>query len=113
MELKPSAMPDFDAGDRLRISAELALTTDCTSPHPRCTGRPHRFDPRYLTRVALASGAGDAVLTKDSGRCVQQPGDRQHHCVLSYHGLEAGGPASRLGCAENACSILFLIRAYN
>ena len=66
MELKPSAMPDFDAGDRLRISAELALTTDCTSPHPRCTGRPHRFDPRYLTRKVL----DEFVKAGGSAKCL-------------------------------------------
>ena len=113
MELPPSEMPDLAPGDRLRVSAELALTTDCTRPLPRCTGRPHRFDPRYQTQIVLRSRSGDVALAKDSGRCVQQPGDRQHHCVLSYRGLEAGGAAERMRCSDEACSIVFLIRAHN
>lgn len=113
MELEPEAMPALEIGDRLRVSAELALTTDCTKPLPRCTGRPYRFDPRYQTQVLLSSAAGEEALAKDAGRCVQQPGDRQHHCVLSYHGMEAAEAAERLSCADEGCSIAFLIRAHN
>jgi hypothetical protein len=113
MRLAPQAMPAFKAGDRLRVSAELVVTTDCTRPAPRCTGRPYTFDPRVETRIVLASASGDAVVAEDRMTCVQQPGDRQHHCVIPHHGIEAHEAADRLGCDGGGCKLEMQIRARN
>lgn len=113
MRLAPAAMPGFREGDELRVSAEVSVTTDCTRPQPRCTGVPHTFDPRIESHVVLVAPAGEAVLARDSRRCVQQPGDRQHHCVIPFHGIEAEGPAERLGCASDACAIELRMAAHN
>ena len=113
MRLVPQAMPSYRTGDRLRVSAELVVTTDCTQPAPRCTGHPYGFDPRVETRMVLISPAGDAVLSQDRMSCVQQVGDRQHHCVIPHHGIEAGGTPERLGCERGGCMLEMQIRARN
>ena len=45
--------------------------------------------------------------------CVQQVGDRQHHCVIPHHGIEAGGAPERLGCERGGCMLEMQIRARN
>jgi hypothetical protein len=113
MRLAPALMPNLRDGDSLRVSAELAVTTDCTRAAPRCTGRPYSYDPQIDTQVVLTSPRGSAVLAKDRRRCIQQPGDRQHHCVIPFNGVEAGGQAERLGCDEGGCALEMLMSAHS
>ncbi len=51
-------------------------------------------------------------LVGDRMKCVQQPGDRQHHCIVPLHGMEAGGVARRLNC-DGDCRVEMLVRAHN
>lgn len=114
MKLKRSAMPDLERGDELRVSAELAVTTDCTHPDPRCAGSPYTYDPYLDTELVLRAGSRSISLAADRRRCVQKPGDRQHHCIIPFHGIQAGATAERLGCAALVkCSLELLARAHN
>ncbi len=113
MELKKSRVPSFIEGDKLRVSAELGVTTDCTHSASRCTGKPYTYDPRVDTKVVLASGGRDVTLASDTSRCQQKPNDRQHHCIIPFHGLNATGAAQQLNCAGGGCRVEVLARSYN
>ena len=41
-------------GDRVRITAELGVTTECYRLQPRCRRSPYRYDPRVRTQLVLA-----------------------------------------------------------
>lgn len=111
MSMERGELPSFQPGDRLRVSSELMVTTDCVMPSARCAGRPHSFNPLVETRLFLVRGSREAQLGRDGRRCLQRPGDRQHHCVIVFHGIEAGDAARRLGCERGGCRIEVRVRA--
>jgi hypothetical protein len=105
MTLRPgggsfSAMPDLEPGDRLLISAEVELTTDCEEPAPEnCVGTAYAFHPTVNAELLLASGrevtgeGGGAGIRLDgkTERCTHA----EHHKVLVFpevgHRVPEGG----------------------
>ena len=111
MVLAPPELPRLRATDRLRISAELQTTTDCTKRLERCAGRPHRWSPTVATRLVIAGPGGRRVLDRDRQRRRQRPGDRQHHCpvTLGWTELRPAGPGRP--CRSRRCRIKVLVAA--
>jgi hypothetical protein len=113
MKLTAERMPPFLAGDKLRVSAELGVTTDCYDPGPRCTGSPYSYDPEIDAKVVLTNGQQETTLDNNNSRCRQQPDDRQHHCLIIFHGLNASAEAQNLACQSGACRLEVFARAHN
>jgi hypothetical protein len=120
MSLPPSQLPSMIAGDRLRVSAEVQITADCTFQRPRCAGRPYRYSPVLRGRLVLADGiqvtggAGAVSLSgTDRNVCRQTIGDREHHCMLVPRGgIEIGG-GEALPCDPSSCHVNFVVDAYD
>jgi hypothetical protein len=120
MSLAPGQLPSLTDGDRLRVSAEVQITADCTFKRPRCAGRPYRYSPVLRGRLILAdgmqvTGGGGAVTLgqPDANVCRQVIGDREHHCMLVPRGgLDVGGGGA-LPCDPSSCHLNFVVDAYD
>lgn len=113
LALRPKAMPQLERGDRIRVSSELLVTTDCTFSSPRCAGSPYTFNPRAEASLVLVAGNDEATLATQERRCWQKPGERQHHCLLTFTGVEAGQSADRLRCEAARCALEVRVRAWS
>jgi hypothetical protein len=94
-----ASLPDLRPGDRLLVSAELEVTTDCHRQQTDCVGKPYVYAPTVETTLLLASSAGQA--TQEAGRSlvVGQPQRRavphaRHHDVLVFDNAEFVVPRS-------------------
>lgn len=101
----------ISTGDRLEISSELQVTTDCDHRGPRCLGSPYTFNPRVTTYAVLASGpggkSGRLVLPPRTTTCRQRLPYREHHCVL----VRESGQVPVLGrdtCQPKNCFVKLL-----
>jgi hypothetical protein len=82
--------PDLAPGDRLRVFAELEVTTDAhDANHPGRIGNPYAYAPEVTASLMLASGP-DQVEAKE-GRAIElaRPWRRQvshehHHAVVTF-----------------------------
>jgi hypothetical protein len=118
MSLAPGRLPSLNDGDRLRVSAEVQITADCTFRRPRCAGNPYRYSPFLRGRLILADGAqvtgGAGAVTlgpPDANLCRQVIGDREHHCMLVPRGgIDIGGGAA-LPCEPSTCHVNFVVDA--
>jgi hypothetical protein len=63
-------LPGLRPGDRLRVTAEVEVTTDCKTANPACVGNPYEYSP---IRTALPLAARRV-------RCSQ----RRHHRVIVF-----------------------------
>lgn len=113
MSLGPGPLPDLVTGDRVRVTAELNVTTDCYRPKPRCRGSVYHYDPRIRAQLVLASSAkakGKRRTMPISKRrhetCTQRRPHYEHHCVLvfGHAGFHARAPG-RLPCALERCHV--------
>jgi hypothetical protein len=94
MALRPgggsfSAMPDLQPQDRLLISAEIELTTDCEEQTPdNCVGAAYTYAPTLNAELLLASSrevteeaGGSAIrLERKTERCTHG----EHHKVVVF-----------------------------
>ncbi len=120
MSMGPGQLPDLQQGDRLRASAEVQITADCTFRRPRCAGPPYRYSPRLRGRLILADGQqvtgganAVAIGDPDDNTCRQKTGDREHHCMLVPRGgIDIGGGGS-LPCEPNSCHVNFVVEAWS
>jgi hypothetical protein len=130
MSLQP---PSLSAGDRLNLSSELEVTTDCFQNPDHCAlysdgrvGLPYNFNPRVDTQLVLAStntdtcaGGPSATCTPINDlkelRCRQRLPDRNHHCVLVFPEASFDVPedASALACLPNDCHVNLVASAWN
>jgi hypothetical protein len=120
MSMGPGQLPDLREGDRLRASAEVQITADCTFRRPRCAGPPYKYSPQLRARLVLASGqqitgGANAVALGDADEntCRQKTGDREHHCMLVPRGGidVAGGGA--LPCEPSSCHVNLVVDAWS
>ncbi len=120
MSLAPRALPDLAVGDRLEITAEMQVTTNCGYRSPRCVGPIYHYDPRVAARLVLAGDAGatSGPGTLQLGRaerevCTQGKPHREHHCVLVFRGttIDLNNPG-RLPCALDACYLNLVADAH-
>ena len=110
MSLGPEQLPRFDAGDRLQISAEVQISTTCTTKSSRCIGRRYSFNPWVTARLVLAGGSEVADPAIPLGepqqiKCTQRRPQRNHHCTIAFPNLEypLGDPAGLPCVASNQC----------
>lgn len=113
MALRARSTPNLEPGDLLRASSEVVVSTDCTFSSPRCAGNPYVFNPRLQTQLVLTDGESDYVLARDRRRCLQEPGDREHHCQIVFDGVQTGTAPGELDCAADACGLELRIRAWS
>ncbi|MDQ3758531.1 MAG: hypothetical protein M3331_01105, partial [Actinomycetota bacterium] len=113
MALRSDAMPDLETDDLLRASSELVVTTDCTFKSARCIGNPYVFNPKIQTQLVLTEGGRDVVLARDRRRCLQEPGNREHHCQIVFAGAETGTAPGELDCAADPCELEVRVRAWS
>jgi hypothetical protein len=119
MSMGPGELPDLIEGDRLRASAEVQITADCTFQRPRCAGPPYKYTPRLRGRLILADGAqvtgganAVAIGSPDDNNCHNQTGDREHHCMLVPRGgIDIGG-GENLPCDLSSCHVNFVVEAW-
>jgi hypothetical protein len=113
MSLGPGRLPDLRRGDRVRLSAELQVTTNCNTRGPRCRGGIYHYNPRVRARLVLSSSAkatggrrAKAVSPLNRETCTQKRPQYEHHCVLVFN--RAGfrvGDRRRMPCAPNRCHV--------
>jgi hypothetical protein len=91
MSLLPEQIPAVRPGNRLRVSAEVQVSTTCTVQSPRCVGNPYDFTPRVTARLLLTNGpdvtGGNHAYPLDNRRmvqCRQRRPNRNHHCTLVF-----------------------------
>lgn len=82
-----SSLPDLAPGDRLKITAEAEVTTDCEEPQAGCVGRPYKYAPTVEARLLLAgdpseAGGGRALTLADPETEVCT--HRRHHAVIVF-----------------------------
>jgi hypothetical protein len=117
VSLGPDQLPRLAAGDRLRTSAEVQVSTTCVARSERCVGRRYDFNPTIRGRVVLAAGPEptDASIPLSETKqvlCKQRRPNRNHHCTLAFPNVELPilDPGS-LPCAANACYANLIVGA--
>ena len=121
MSLPPGTLPALMEGDRLRTSAEVQITADCTFQRPRCAGPPYRYSPVIRGTLILAGGihvTGGPYAARLSGPvrnvCRQTIGDREHHCMLVPTGEYEVPSSNGLPCPDpGSCYINLVVDAHD
>lgn len=120
MSMGPHRLPDLDAGDRLRVTAEFQVTGNCRSRGPRCVGRPYHYAPDVRARLVIArhanttGGPGALVISaRKHEACSQQRPDYEHHCVLVFTRGGTTIDSSRLPCALDRCYVNLVADAHH
>lgn len=120
MSLGPEKLPRLRAGDSIRVSGEVQVSTTCVARGERCVGRRYDFNPFVTARIVLA-GAEDAAAPaiplsgERQVKCTQRRPQRNHHCTIAFQNLLATmGDASTLPCADsNQCYLNLLVGAWH
>ena len=120
MSMGPDGLPSLDNGDRLKSTAEVEVTTDCTEKGVRCVGRPYNFNPIVQVRIVLASGPGvtggegSVDLGVERLKCRQKSPDREHHCVITFTDASLDVPnRGALPCSPGSCHLNMVVDAHN
>jgi hypothetical protein len=120
MSMGPGGLPSLSGGDKLQVTAELEVTTDCLEKSTRCVGKPYDYNPIVQARVVLANapsvaeGVGVLDLGTQRLKCRQHPPDREHHCVIVFADTVLDvGDRSQLPCAPDACFLNMVVDAHN
>ena len=119
MSLGPEELKRIEAGDRMRVSGEVQVSTTCVARGPRCVGRRYEFNPTVSARIVLAAapepGAESIPLSEpEQALCKQRRPNRNHHCTLAFPNLEtAVSDPDALPCPANACYVNMLLGASN
>jgi hypothetical protein len=119
------------ANDRLKVSSELEVTTDCIDSAGHCShysdgvvGHPYDYNPVVDTQLVLASSPDATTGTPLTGlleqRCRQQLPYRHHHCVPVFPSTSFDVPADPAdpqypACLSQAggCYVNLVASAYN
>jgi hypothetical protein len=82
--------PDLAPGDKLRVFAELEVTTDADDPnHPGRIGNAYSYAPKVSASLLLASGPDEAAARQGkaidlAGPWRQTVSHQQHHAVVTF-----------------------------
>jgi hypothetical protein len=118
-------LPSLLAGDRVNVTSELEVTTDCIDSSGHCgryadgaVGNPYTYNPLVDTQLVLASGstatAGTPLTDPSERQCRQERPNRHHHCVLVFSDAELDVPASgTLNCPLNNCYVNLVASTWN
>jgi hypothetical protein len=84
-----ASLPDLAPGDRLEVTAEVEVTTDCARAGAGCVGNPYGFAPTVRAQLLLARDRD--VIEVAEGRALRLSDRRQerishheHHRVLVF-----------------------------
>lgn len=119
MSLGPEQLKRIEAGDTVRASGEVQVSTTCVARGPRCLGRRYEFNPTVAARIVLAAApeAGVASIPLSAPEqvlCKQRRPNRNHHCTLAFPNLETPiADPGALPCPANACYVNMLLGASN
>jgi hypothetical protein len=120
MSLSPAQLPSLGAGDRLKATAELEVTTDCPEKMPRCVGKPYTYNPIVNARIVLANGPfvsggeGALELQAQRSRCRQKSPDRVHHCMFIFTDTVLDvASRDQLPCSGADCHLNLVVDAHN
>jgi hypothetical protein len=119
MRISPSALDPLEAGDRLRASAEVQVSTTCIVQERRCIGRSYRLSPivraqLVLSRSHRASSPHVALSRPVSVLCKQHRPNRNHHCTLTIpNATKVISNPHALPCPPDRCFIQLLLSAHN
>jgi hypothetical protein len=119
MSLSPDKLEPIAAGDRLRASGEVQVSTTCVAAGPRCVGRGYQINPTITARIVLANSQDPAApavpLSQTTTKlCKQQRPNRNHHCTLAIPNLETPiGDPSSLPCPPTSCYVNLILTASN
>jgi hypothetical protein len=96
-----ATLPALRPGDRLLVSAELEVTTDCPQQQSDCAGKPYGFDPEVEVSLLLANRAGVAVPSAGTALALGQPQRRRviqerHHDVFVFDNVAFTVPLAGL-----------------
>jgi hypothetical protein len=117
MSIPPDELPDFQAGDQLRVNAEIQPSTTCVVGGSRCIGKRYRINPFVRARLVLADAPDPAAVAIElaSGevvRCSQRRPNRNHHCPLVFRSANLAIPdPNALPCPPDACYVNLLLSA--
>jgi hypothetical protein len=103
-------VPNLQAGDELKVSSELEVTTDCSDPtSSHCIGTAYDYNPVVDTQLFYVSPTGSTPISGVMDqRCRQQTPDRNHHCVPVFPQATYEVPAA---CSN--CHVDLVAAAYN
>ena len=120
MRIDPSALAPIEAGDRLRVSAEVQISTTCVDPEDRrCVGRAYDINPTLTARIVLSPGpkADSGFLPLSASRtvlCKQRRPNRNHHCTIAIPNTETHiTDLAALPCKPSACYVNLIVGARN
>lgn len=119
MSLRPEDFEPIAAGDVLRASGEVQVSTTCVNTEPRCVGRRYDINPRITARIVLASSQDAAApsipLSQTTEKlCKQRRPNRNHHCTLAMPNVDTPVPdLGTLPCAPTACFVNMIVTASN
>jgi hypothetical protein len=119
MRLDPSALEPIEAGDRLRASAEVQISTTCVERGPRCVGRSYDMNPTITARIVLSPSpeANSGFLPLSESRsvlCKQRRPNRNHHCTIAIPNTETQiTDLAALPCKPAACYVNLIVGARN
>ena len=117
MSLGPDQLRPFEAGDRIRVSGEVQVSTTCVDRGPRCVGRRYEFNPTISARIVLSNtqepvGASIPLSEPRSVLCKQRRPNRNHHCTLVFGNLETSiTDLAALPCPADACYVNLIVGA--
>lgn len=75
-------LPELRPGDRLKVTAEVQVTTDCERADPACVGNPYKYAP-IVTAVLLLAGDPDA--TAEGSNALRLAPEKQVRCSHRRH----------------------------
>jgi hypothetical protein len=104
-------IPNLQAGDQLKVSSELEVTTDCNDPSSsHCIGNAYTYNPVVDTQLFYVTpdGVSTPISELKDQRCRQQTPDRHHHCVPVFPQATYDVPAA---CSN--CHVDLVAAAYN
>jgi hypothetical protein len=117
MSLGPDQLRRFEAGDRIRVSGEVQVSTTCVARGTRCVGRRYEFNPTISARIVLSNtqepvGASIPLSEPRSVLCKQRRPNRNHHCTLVFGNLETSiADLAALPCPADACYVNLIVGA--
>ncbi len=119
MRIGHRALEPLEAGDRLRASAEVQISTTCIVQERRCIGRSYTLSPFVTAQIVLARSHRPrsphiALSRPVTVLCKQHRPNRNHHCTLTVPNTLTAIPNPRaLPCPPNRCYVNLLLSAHN
>jgi hypothetical protein len=95
-------LPDLAPGDRLRVFAELEVTTDADDPnHPGLVGSAYSYSPKIEATLLLAANADEVAAKPRRAIALAEPwrqtvSHQQHHAVIVFDDARFEVPAGGL-----------------